>query len=85
MLIPVQYPPPLLFLLLLLLNCILGRACTGKIDLIFCVNASGSVDGNCKKGPGQCTGEWGQQTDFVKEGRALTVGTGTGTFQNNEL
>ena len=60
------YPPPLLFLLLLLLNCILGRACTGKIDLIFCVDASGSVDGNCKNGPGQCTGEWGQQTDFVK-------------------
>ena len=33
-----------------------AEGCTGKIDLVFCVDASGSVDG----------GEWTQQTDFVK-------------------
>ncbi len=53
------------------------RACTGKIDLIFCVDASGSVDGNCKK-PGQCTGEWGQQTDFVKGFINDFTGSGAG-------
>ncbi len=34
-----------------------AAACIGKIDMVFCIDASGSVD----------SGEWTQQTDFVKD------------------
>ncbi len=48
---------PLLTLLLIISFPTPGRSCKGKIDLIFCIDASGSVS----------TDEYNQQSDFVKQ------------------